>query len=610
MMKFVLYSVVYLAACSLSFGVSDSLKMQIHRTDGKVVEEVVKLEKIGKDTFRLKISHKKFPRSGSSTPYSRVKYVDFIHDDASAKKGDAGYWVLAEGFFGKFTRDDGFYELRRNKIPIYGVKKGDEAFVAIVKGLRWEYSSCVKVADGKYTIFPRFHISQIGMPIYEDIVIDFTYFKGENADYSAMGRAYRDYQLSRGEVLPLKERIKGNPRLAYSVDSPFLKFRMASFMRECETGLNRGFHWDNNDAPNIQIHRNFDNMMDTLRKLKEMGIDKADIILTNWNWRSNGRNPIYGVAEPELGGNAKCRQLTHLAKELGYQIAPHILHTENYTVSPAFDEKDLALQQNGGYIHYDGMGGEGYCPCFKQVYYKQVLENYTNMQLLGFDSIMHIDVTSAIVPYQCFSLSHFCTRKQTAFYMNQIGKISRALFGEFTSESGVDSVANTMDYCLYVTATSDIRLRREFPLADSIVPLWQIVYHGIIMSNPYFQTIGYPCHEAEPNAGALARSDKTSVERKLKFVEFGGRLTFYAELNDDSVLPKLKEAYAEYQKLKHLQLEFIDRHCEIASGVFLTEYSDGSKTVVNYTDRPFVYKSDTVSPKSYKLISSLSAKIR
>lgn len=130
------------------------------------------------------------------------------------------------------------------------------------------------------------------------------------------------------------------------------------------------------------------------------------------------------------------------------------------------------------------------------------------------------------------------------------------------------------------------------------------------MSNPYFQTIGYPCHEAEPNAGDLARSDKTSVERKLKFVEFGGRLTFYAELNDDSVLPKLKEAYAEYQKLKHLQLEFIDRHCEIASGVFLTEYSDGSKTVVNYTDRPFVYKSDTVSPKSYKLISSLSAKIR
>lgn len=178
-----------------------------------------------------------------------MKYVDFIHDDASAKKGDDGYWVLAEGFFGKFTRDDGFYELRRNKIPIYGVKKGDEAFVAIVKGLRWEYSSCVKVADGKYTIFPRFHISQIGMPIYEDIVIDFTYFKGENADYSAMGRAYRDYQLSRGEVLPLKERIKGNPRLAYSVDSPFLKFRMASFMRECETGLNRGFHWDNNDAP-------------------------------------------------------------------------------------------------------------------------------------------------------------------------------------------------------------------------------------------------------------------------------------------------------------------------------------------------------------------------
>lgn len=79
------------------------------------------------------------------------------------------------------------------------------------------------------------------MPIYEDIVIDFTYFKGENAEYSAMGRAYRYYQLSRGEVLPLKERIKGNPRLAYSVDSPFLKFRMASFMRNARRGLTAVF---------------------------------------------------------------------------------------------------------------------------------------------------------------------------------------------------------------------------------------------------------------------------------------------------------------------------------------------------------------------------------
>ena len=43
---------------------------------------------------------------------------------------------------------------------------------------------------------------------------------------------------------------------------------MASFMRQGETGLNRGFHWKDVDAPNIQVFRNYDNMMGVLKKLK------------------------------------------------------------------------------------------------------------------------------------------------------------------------------------------------------------------------------------------------------------------------------------------------------------------------------------------------------
>ena len=414
--------------------ISDTAKMVVEWNNGKKTEENIKLEKLDADTMRLRVPFTKYSRGG----WLRIKSISLFSDDATAAKGDKGYWVLADGRMGEFTHDSGLIEEPRNPMQMWGFKKGDEAFVAIVKQLKYEFKMVVKVENGVYQMYPVFDIAGIGMPIYQDIVIDFTYFKGKNANYSSMGKAYRKYQLDRGEVRPLKERIAGNPRLKYTSEAVFMKFMMATFMRQGETHLNRGYHWKDVDAPNIQIIRNYDNMMGVVKKLKELGIDKADIIVTNWNWRSNGRCPIYGVAEPELGGNAKCRELTAFAKKMGYQISPHILHTENYTVSPAFNKDDLALQKNGDYSHYDGMGGEAYNPCWHQVYYKQVLENYTNMQQLGFNGPIHIDVTSAISPYRCFDLNHFCTRNDTAFYMNQVGLLSDGFFGGWTSESSCD----------------------------------------------------------------------------------------------------------------------------------------------------------------------------
>ncbi len=586
---------VLFASASFVLAMTDKITMRVTKLDGSTFDKVFKLEKVAKDTMRLRVPAEFF-RRGQPNSYGYVKYVDLISEDATAMKGEEGYWVLSDGRLGEFTQDNGFIAAPKVNMQMYGFKKGNEAFVAIVKSLKYEFGMFVEAKNGVYRMFPRFHISKIGMKPYQDIEVDFKYFNGKNANYSAMGRAYRQYQLDRGEVVPLKERIKGNPRLKYTTDAVFLKFQMATFMREGETKLNRGFHWKDIDAPNIQIYRTYDNMMDVLKRLREMGIDKADIILTNWNWRSNGRCPIYGVAEPELGGNAKCRELTALGKKLGFQISPHILHTENYTVSPAFDKADLALQQNGEYIHYDGMGGEAYRPCFKQVYYKQVLENYTNMQQLGFNGPIHIDVTSAIMPYPCFDLNHYCTVNDTAFYMNQIGILSDTFFGGYTSESSVDSTANTLDYVLYVS-----RFQKQFgegsPMVKRVVPIWQIVYNGIIMSNPFTYTIGYNERKGDREANPYSPQ-----ELRLKAVEFGARLTYYWNLRFDENFQDVKTAYDEYQKIKYLQLEFMDSHSEIAPNVFVTKYSDGSRVITNYSDKDFNYRGKgVVKAKDYKL---------
>ncbi len=572
-------------------------------TDGKTKTQTYKLKKIDKDTYRLQIPVAEM----GVWRWNKAGTIDIKREEATAFKGDKGYWVLADGRMGKFNHDEGKLTERRNPMPIYGVKKDNEAFVAIVKGLKYEFSMNIEVKDGKYEIYPRFLLSDLYTKPYEDIIIDFTHFKGKKANYSSMGKAYRKYQLERGEVKPLKERIIGNPRLKYTSESIFMKFMMASFMREEETKQNRGWHWKPEDDMPIQKFRDFDNMKETLKKLKSLGVDKADIILTNWNWRSNGRNPINSVAEPELGGNLKCKELIAYGKELGYQVMPHILHTEIYTISPAFDKNDVALDHNGKHKGYMGMGGKGFNPCFKQVYLKHILDNYARMQKLGFDAPIHIDVTSAIVPYDCHSIDHFCTRQETAYYMNMVGKLSDAFFGGYTSESSVDSTANTLDYALYVSAYPSY-LGAEHKLLDRHVPIWQIAYHGIILSNPFASTIDYNARKRPPKGWGPTNSFENSKIRRVKCAEFGGRLTYYWNLTHDETLEDVKLAYDEYMQRQYLQYEFMEFHDEIAPNVFVTKYSDGSRIVSNYSDKPFAYKGETVPALDYKLIKPVAKK--
>ena len=581
-------------AATYAAAATDSVNVVTKWKSGKSTEESIKLEKIDANTARLRIPYKKLSRHS----WMQIEHIDIVNPDAIATKGEKGYWVLSDGRMGEFTHDNGSIIELRNPMQMFGFKKGDEAFVAIIKGLKYEFSMILEVKNGEYKLFPRFGIGQIGMPIYEDLVIDFVYFKGADANYSSMGRAYRDYQLGRGEVVPLKERIKGNPQLRYSVDSIVTKFTMAASMYESVLGKFRGYHWKDVETPNPRIIRNFDSVMDAMKKLKALGVEKTDVIVTNWNLRIEGFSPIYGTAAAELGGNAKCREFNALGKKLGYQTIPHIMHTENYTVSPAFNKSELALQKDGSYIHYEGLGGEAYRPCWHQVYYKQVLKEYTDMQQLGFTSGVHIDVTTAISPYRCFDISHFCTLNDTAFYMNQVGLLSDAFFGTFGSEGPCDQVANTFDYALYVSAYPKY-LGRESPLITRLIPIWQIAYHGIILSNPFASTIDYNCRtRTQKSSWSTSFTPET---RRLKLYEFGGRPTYYWHLDNEKNFPDVKTGYDEYQKSKYLQLEFMDFHDEIAPDVFLTRYSDGSEIVTNYTKKDFKYKKGVVRPMDYAL---------
>ena len=63
------------------------------------------------------------------------------------------------------------------------------------------------------------------------------------------------------------------------------------------------------------------------------------------------------------------------------------------------------------------------------------------------------------------------------------------------------------------------------------------------------------------------------------------------------------EAVELYQKMKddfgHLYNQFITDHQKLAAGVYLTQYEDGTKVIVNYNDRAYNHKGIQVPAKDY-----------
>lgn len=71
----------------------------------------------------------------------------------------------------------------------------------------------------------------------------------------------------------------------------------------------------------------------------------------------------------------------------------------------------------------------------------------------------------------------------------KIMRLSRETFGGYSSEGGYDCYASELDYALY----NAFHILDQQPfLCDEKIPLWQLVYHGIILSNPSAETVNDP----------------------------------------------------------------------------------------------------------------------
>ena len=571
---------------------------------GECVSRQYGLEKMPDGTLRLRV-----PKSEIAP---QTDYAEVSADFASAAKGEDGYLVFPRGEIVEYDVPDGKVSVGKFIMPLFGMKTPRSVFWAHLKTLRHEAEAYVSVSGGKCVPVIRYCISQTGFGAYDDIVVEYK-FLPLDAGYVDIGKAYRKYQLDRGVVKPIKDRIRENPWLGYVAKSIPVRIQYHGSKKRQDKDFT-----PETEPPLIPV-LDFRESVKFVDAFKKSGID--DVTFCSAGWQSggyDGRFPDLFPVPEELGGEAALREFISHVKSLGYMIHAHTNTSDCYMCSRMWDNASIVAKNPDGSLqrgHYWG-GGRAYKLCAKNARDKFLFKQLEKVRDLGFQAPHYIDVFSAIPPYMCADPKHPGTREEMAEVQRDIAEYCKKLFGGFSSECGFDHLAGQLDYINYVSSRMQQWRKAKLGKAkkgtffekmsryvDRYVPLWEIVYHGIILSNPDRLTQNHTAGQSKStSSGDLSFNQRDGIQdpyATLKLAEFGGRPIFYTSSFKD--IKYIKKAYDEFLPLRHLQLEFIEDHKYIAPDVTLTLFGNGEKIVCNYGASDFVYEGKTVKPMSYIL---------
>ena len=516
--------------------------------------------------------------------YSDVMSIDFPMNESEIDAGSDGFYLISgtssecrESSIGYFReREDLVHENRLQHMPVFGLKTSDTCFLEITTGMQYDSFVVIEIKENKYNFYLRFLLD--GETPYEKISFELHKLSGKDTTYSGMGREYRKFQLTNG-FKTIRE--KNDDELNFCAESMLIRIRHGWKPVPCSV-----FEQTPETEPPMHVACTFEQVIKIMREYKKKGIEKADFSLVGWNIKGHdGRWPQILPAEESLGGNEGLGELISVAKELGYKITCHTNSTDAYTIANNFDKNDLVINKKGEYYWRDAYwaGGKAYQIC-PECSLRLAKETLPAVKELGFSGTHYIDVITSVMPYTCYSSLHPLNKKQAVEKWNELFSYAKDLFGGISCENACDHTMKDCNFVLYVSFFNG-----ELPkYVDESVPFWQIVYHGIVVSNPHATTV---------NAIASGK------EKILKTIEYGGRpvIYYYSKFvndgknwisdkdfladNDDQIERTSSLAAEEYKifaPLAHLQYEFMEEHEKLSQNVYRTTYSDGTKVTVDY----------------------------
>ena len=478
-------------------------------------------------------------------------------------------------------------------MPTGGLVDRQDAVFLYVTGLDSDAYLTARFQNGQYELFPGFQLD--GDEPDEDMIV--RYWLKPWADYSEMARHYRAYQMREKGCVPLKERVKTNPQLKQAVEGLELRIRMG-----WKPSPSPVPHQTPENEPPMKVACDIQTISSLLDRLMEKKVKNLEICLVGWGQGGHdGRFPQHLPSDPRFGSTESMKRLIRKGQDMGYLMTCHIATTCAFEIADNWDANLLSYkktkdgsirpyarnEKEDGSVSYILSGGIPWSLCAKTSYEHYVLPDLPRIREYGFRGLFYDDVLTIIKADKCCHPDHPVSRKQARDYYRKIARYSKELFGGFQSEGWFDFMNSDVDYVMYTTFKTHVTTD-DHPLFDEGIPFFQLVYNGIVTSNATSETVNYPIKRADEHLRVLEWNSRPLMYIYSKFGEkknWMGDLDLHTDSPEEleRTVEAIGQAYREYETLKDLQYQFMEKHEKTGNGQYRTTFSDGTVIEVDYS---------------------------
>jgi len=461
--------------------------------------------------------------------------------------------------------------------PVYGLKRGEHAFAAIVK--EGPYTAKIKAAvpgnNAKYhsvgVVFQ--YREEYGRKVSgvtketvktirkersrEDRRVEYRLLSGEEADYVGMAHAYRDYLEESGQ---LGDRLQ-------PVDHVPLMLSVVG-------GGNKPLF----GSEDYEAATTFDEAERIVSGLREAGIENMNVIYQGW--QNSGRaytDERFPIAA-KLGGNRGAKQFVRNMHEQGFKVLFEDYMAWKDPAYSSFYKKTDGIRRIDSTVLSGPDGSFIVNPAKAVRDQKRVVDA---LKEIGADGIHYVDGPGSLT-FSDYRSKNPLTRGDTVDYYRQLLDYVREHLSVTGVKRGEQYALGRVDYIegLPYSSSRDI-------LIDETVPVYPIAVHGSVAYTTVPGNMRNVYDEERLKAieyGAIPSFRLTYAEnRALKRTDFQDLYSSQYEVWKDRVA----EDYGMFDRLSAIYDQKIENHEKQADGIYVTTYEDGTKVTVNYNTMQF-----------------------
>ncbi|WP_079909827.1 DUF5696 domain-containing protein [Paenibacillus sp. 32352] len=493
--------------------------------------------------------------------------------------------IYRENMYGS---DISFYAERtarqQAKMPVYGMKSGDKAFVAIMTGGE-EYSKVFGSPSGAFgqsnwiTAEWQYRIKFFQNTSKKGNAGFFTYSKERftsdqrstryylldktNADYVGMASKYREYLMKEQGVKPLQAASNKIPMFVDIVGAD----------------VKKGMLWDK-----YLLGTSTSQAMEMVKRLYGLGIENMSIQYLGW--QKGGYSSFGGLfpVDKRLGGNEGMKQFIQFAHSLKVPVYLTANYTYNNNERDGFNARYDGMRNLAGKLmDFEMFASRDTITQMSPKFSAQSLsKDMSQFKELGADGIYFEDGIGRYLNSD-FNTRAPSTRTETMHTQQEMLKETKETLGGVSVEranmytlkdiSHIHRIADDYSYDLFI---------------DESIPFLQIALHGLVTYSSGWSNL------RDQYKTEMLRSIEYGASPSFIFTYApsedmkGAYSVYYYSMNVHDWESTAVEEYQRYNKaLGDVQTKFIVGHKTIAPNVKEVTYDGGKKVVINYNSTPY-----------------------